>query len=671
MKRFIVGLLFTVLPGQSLFAQKAPVRFGDVPLIDLKMTRYDKDSSASAVILADYGISTLQYASDDFILTFERTTRIKILTKDGLDWADFEITLYHEGSNAEKISGVKGVTYNLENGKIVESKLKSDAVFREKYDANYDVVKASLPNVKEGSVIEFTYKVTSDFFVNFQDWDFQSTIPVRWSEYRAVIPEFFHYEKYMQGYVILDVNESTTSNNSITFTSVSRSGNYATKSNFNYDKIDFTDLRYRWAAKDVPAFKEEPYITTYRDYVSKINFELDYVKFPNQAVQPVMGSWDEICQKFAENPDFGGEISGNAFLKKTVQELTANLTTPEEKVGAIHQYVRNNILWDKSSRKYPVSSLKKVLEEKKGNNAEINLMMASMLEKAGFEVSAVLISTRDHGFVRQTTPVVSQFNYTICLVKIGENNVLLDATDKFLPTGVLPARCINGEGLVISKTGARWIALAAPGKSKTYTSTHLKLASDGTLTGKLQRDYVGYPAQTNRKVYFTKGEEDYIKDLRSKHNAEITKSEFKNTLELSEPFGETHELILNDHTTVAGDMIYINPLFGWKMADNPFKLEKREYPVDFGSPFDDTYLVRIILPDDYKLEEIPQSKIIALPNGGGKYTYNVSQAGNILSVTSALQINRNIFIQDEYPPLREFYNLIIAKQAEQIVLKKK
>jgi len=42
-----------------------------------------------------------------------------------------------------------------------------------------------------------------------------------------------------------------------------------------------------------------------------------------------------------------------------------------------------------------------------------------------------------------------------------------------------------------------------------------------------------------------------------------------------------------------------------------------------------------------------------------------------LSITSSLNINRSLFSQVEYPNLREFYNVMVAKQAEQIVLKKK
>ena len=191
---------------------------------------------------------------------------IKILSKDGLDQANFSIPLYHSGGSDEKLSGLKAITYNLERGKVVETKLKTDAIFKEKYDANLDFMKVTLPNVKEGSVIEITYKIASDFVVNFQDWEFQSTIPTVWSEYRARIPEYYNYEKYMQGYVALSVNEQTREPNSITINSKERAeGAAGGSTQFQSDKIDFQENRFRWVAKDIPAFKAEPFITTPRE----------------------------------------------------------------------------------------------------------------------------------------------------------------------------------------------------------------------------------------------------------------------------------------------------------------------------------------------------------------------------------------------------------------------
>ena len=671
----IIGTSILLMYALLLQAQKPPIKFGEVPLEQLKMTTYEKDSSASAVVLADFGESIIAYTQGiGFTLKFERVTRIKILSKDGLDQANFSIPLYHNGSNVEKLSGLKAVTYNLENGKVVESKLKSDAVFKEKYDANIDITKITLPNVKEGSVIEITYRILSDFItVNFQDWEFQKDIPVVWSEYRATVPEYFNYDKYMQGYIVLSANEHSIKPNSITINSSERSGDPrgAVNTTFSSDRVDFQEDHFRWVAVDVPAFKSEPFITTPRDYISKINFELSFTQFPNQPVKTYLGNWENVNKAYADSPDFGGQVTGNGFLKKNVEAITAGLTSPEEKMDAICSYVKQTVEWDELNRKYVSTTLKKVLDEKKGNSADINLLLASMLNKAELNVFPVLLSTRDHGFVREATPAESQFNYVVCLVRIGEKNILLDATDKFLPTGTIPERCLNGNGLVVSKDGFEWIKLQSPGKSRRAVNADLVLDDMGELKGKLKLERTGYYAQGARQNYFSKGESDYVKDFLGSKSWGLTKSEFLNANEVKQAFKETHELSIADHITTAGEMIYINPFIMEQQIANPFKLEQREYPVDYGSPFENIYLVKVQIPDGYTVEEAPKSKVMSLPGSAAKYLYNVVQTGNSISISSNLTINQSLFTQDEYPNLREFYNQMVAKQAEQIVLKKK
>lgn len=214
-------LFVSIFLSLSLHAQKPPIKFGDVSVDDLKMTTYAQDSSAEAVVLGDFGESKLEYnkTKESFQVMFERTRRLKILRKEGLEWANLNIPLYHNTSDEEKLTNLKAVTYNLENAKIVETKAKSESILKEKADDNLNLVKVTWPNVKVGSIIEVTYRVTSDFIFNFQDWDFQETIPTAWSEYRVTIPEYFNYEKYVQGYVGLAINESKTSSGSITITS--------------------------------------------------------------------------------------------------------------------------------------------------------------------------------------------------------------------------------------------------------------------------------------------------------------------------------------------------------------------------------------------------------------------------------------------------------------------
>ena len=644
--KFIISGLLLCLTVNCTLAQKSPLKFGVIPLEDLKMTVYDKDTSASAVVLADYGEAYIRVTSVSAMLNFDRHVRIKILKKDGLKWADGSVPLYHSGSSEEKVIRLKATTYNLENGKLVESDMSKDAIFKEKFNRDYRIQKFTLPNVKEGSVIEYSYTVTSDFLFNFPDWQFQYDIPVKWSEYWAMFPDFCIFEKYMQGYIPPTSYEVTSKNT-----------------------VDFKTEAHHWISKDVPAFKAEPYMTSEGDYVSKINFALARISIPGQITREIMGTWSKYNEDLIQSENFGRAVSGSGFLKKKAEELTSGMTDPMQKVAAIFNYVQSTLEWDGTKDKY-VDNLKDVLEKKKGTAADINIILAAMLEKVNVPSDMVLLSTRDHGFIRQQYPMADQLNYAICMVKVSDKTLFLDATEKYLPMGILPERCLNGLGLVISKTNHGWVDIEPKAKAKTSISTDLTLGVDGEVLGKVNLTCDGYDAHRLRANYYKKGEADYVKGFLADKNWEIKKSEFQNIKEINNTPQQIHEFTVGEYATLAGNVIYLNPFVTGQTKENVFKLPTREYPVDFGSPIEKVYLSKITLPEGFGVDELPKPKIITLPGNAGKYSYNITQMGNTLNVVSMLQINKSLFLQDEYPLLREFYNQMIAKQAEQIVLKK-
>jgi transglutaminase-like putative cysteine protease len=671
MKHTLCLLVCTLLLCASVFAQKPPIKFGDIPMEDMRMKTYPLDSGAEAVVLADYGESTLAYNQlTGFQIDFERIRRVKILTKEGLKHAQFAISLWRDDSSSdeEKLSGLRLVTYNLENGKIVETKVKSESFFKEKYDKNLSLMKCAWTNVKEGSVIEISYKVKSDFLFNFQDWAFQSDIPIRWSEYRARIPEYFTYQKYMQGYIGLVINDQSTRNNSVTLT-VRDNSSFSGPPKTSMEHVDFQEEYFRWVAKDVPAFKEEPYITTSSDYVSKMNFELAYTKFPNQGIKTYMGTWDDINKSYWEAVK--QEINGNGGLKDDVERVTAGATTNEQKAAKIFDYVRANVVWDERKRRYPEDTPRKIMDSKKGSSADINILLACMLDKAGIPVNPVLLSTRDHGFVRETIPVSSQFNYVVCAAKLGEKIMLLDATDRMLPFGVLPERCLNGNGLVVSSETYTWVSLTPKVKSRTIYTADVTLAETGEVKGTLKVDKSGYASARARRKYHSDGEGEYFKELTKDPVWTYSNGAVENANDINLPFKESYQIAASEAGTSGSATIYFNPFIVAREEENPFKSEKREYPVDFGNQFEEMYLARIVIPEGYVVDELPPSKQINLPENAARYIYNLAQQGNVINFTSSLSINRSSFTQDIYPNLREFYNLVVAKQSEQIVLKKK
>lgn len=654
------------------YTQKPPIKFGDVTLDEVKMTQYDADPSASALVLTDFGSSVIDYNPSEnwFKLNYERITRIKILTKDGYSQADFEVPIYHSGSSKEKLTGLKVVTHNLENGKVATSKIGNDAIFEEKYDQNTNIIKFTAPNVREGSVVEVTYKISSDFLQYLRDWDFQSTIPVLWSEYRTYIPEYFHYYKYTQGYVAMHVNESRENAKSFTITGKSGDDTFLQRASIQTSTLSYKENYNRYAVKDAPAFRNEPFMTTYLDYISRINFELGYYQFPNQMRKDIMGTWDDLVKTLLESQYFGVAVKGSGFLKKTAEEAMQGAASPTEKIAAIYNYVKSTIEWDGAYRKYLTDeNLKDALDKKKGSSSHINLTLVSMLQKAGFNANPVILSTRNHGFVRENMALSSQFNYVIAQVIIDNKYLLLDATDRMLPMGILPERCLNGRGYVVSAENPGWIELAAP-KTKTGVAAKLTLSDDGDINGQLKITSDGYAARKVRNAYFSNGEEEYVKTFSHGKPFSITRSEFKNTTVLDAMIEEHYEFELPKETPSPGT-IYFSPIIYLSEGENPFKPEKREYPVNFGNAFERMFTLSLTLPSSYEIDEIPQSKAFSLPDGGGRYVYNVVVNGSTITITSILSVNKGLFSQLEYPNLREFYNLVVAKQAEHIVLKKK
>lgn len=644
--KFAYCLLLILTTYYSGFAQKDPIKFGDVSMEELKMTSYPADTSASAVILMDYGNTFISTTVDAFVLLRERTLRIKILSKEGLDWANIRIPYV---PRSEKITQVKGITFNLENGKMVETKLTRESIQREKLTKYVDIQSFTLPNVKVGSVLEVTYTLTSEDFYTFPDWQFQYSIPTKHSEYRVTIPEFFTFEKYMAGYLIVS--------------------DYTVKDAFGVEGIN--SKLHRWVLTNVPAFKPEPFMTSEEDYLSKIYFALSYISPPKRPVIEVMGSWDKLQNDLNKSEGFGTLLTKGTGIKDITETVIAGLTTPEDKIKAIYKYVTSTLEWN-GVRDFIADPPRSVLEKKKGTTGDINVILGAMLTQAGIPVKMVLLSTRDHGFVREQYPISSQFNYVVCMTTLGDKTLFLDGTVRNLPIGVLPERCLNGKGLVISEGGPiSWIPLSTKQRSKTVASVDLTLDKDATLKGTLTYTRDGFAAYRMRNDFLKSGKENYLKDFSKGETFEVVKSDFQNVEDLSLLPIEKHDIVVSDQATSNGDVIYLNPILFNKHESNPFKTETRTYPIDFSSPIESTFIGKIQLPEGYVAEEIPPAKLISLPQGAGRFTYSISTNGNSLNIVSTLIINKSLFSQDEYLLVKEFYNQVVLKHAEQIVLKKK
>lgn len=515
--RTTAALAAGLLAAGAARAQPEPIKFGKPDPKDFTAAPFVGDSTAAAVVLCDYGTTRFQLKGADFQLVTERVTRIKILKKAGYDAATVEVPLYHRNASEEKLSSLRGMTYNLTGGQVVKTKLDGATTFLEERTPNVRVRKFTLPDVREGAVIEYAYSVTSDFLFNFQDWTFQREYPVRWSEYRAAIPEYFDYKMLMQGYHTLAVNTRTEDTGQYTlhteggFSSAGGglsnpgSGHVAAAN----DLITARLTNYHWAMKDVPAFRFEPYMTTADDYLDRIDFELAGERFPGQGYQNVAGTWSKIDDELLADDNFGKQLDRGGFLKDQLLGLAAKHPDPAARAAAVRHIVLAAVRYDGTNRYSTTGSLRKAYDAHRGTAADVNLLLIAALRGAGLPAHPVLLSTRDHGRVNQTLPLLERFNYVVALVPVaGGQDLLVDATEPLLPCGTLPERCLNQTGRLIMPKAAdgRWVDLAPAQRHVHYQQVALTLDAQGGLTGKVHEEHGGYAGADARQQLATLGE---------------------------------------------------------------------------------------------------------------------------------------------------------------------
>lgn len=298
-------------------------------------------------------------------------------------------------------------------------------------------------------------------------------------------------------------------------------------------------------------------------------------------------------------------------------------------------------------------------------------MLVAILKEAGYDCEPVILSTRNHGRIQEMYPVLAKFNYVVAKVKIDTSNYLLDATSNYLLFNTLPERCLNDNGRVISKKNPGWIQLLNTEIKNSFTQVDLNLNEDGSMKGKCTVTSTGLDGNDRRNSYMNKNEKEFLEEFTAVHQAwSVTEFHISNLDTLDKPFTESYSLEIPDEAQVAGDRLYLNIMSGFGQKTNPFKLEKRVYPVDFSCPIKENYMINITIPAGWVVEQLPQAASLLLPDKAGLFKCLFQENSGVLQIISTLKINKNMFLPEEYDQLKEFFRLMVAKQAEQIVLKK-
>ncbi len=652
-------LLTTLLFSVSAFAQD--FAFGKISTEEMDMKKYDKDTSAHAVVLNEYGTSKINLTNDyDVRLTFEYHTKIKFFDSKEFDSeGTIEIPIYNSDNMVyEEVEDIKGITfYKDDNGNIQQAQLDPKKILRVKDSKHWSTLKFAMPALRNGCVTEISYKLISPYLLNFHSWNFQDHIPKVNSVYEVHIPGIYTYSASLKGYLKLTRNQATLQPKCFTF---------------GTGAADCSDIIY--GISDVPAFIEEDYMTSPKNYRSAVNFELqEETNINTGAKTKVTKDWKDIDYLLKQDYGFGSQLKRKDLFKDKIASAIANKTTDLDKAKGIYAYIQKTIKWNERDDLESLDGVKQALENHTGSSGDVNIALIDALNAGGIKTEAVMISTRAHGNLNKLYPNVGDFNYVIAKANIGDKSYFLDATDPSLSFGMLPLRCLNDQGRVFSlDKPSYWVDISTGQSENTTYALDLTLQDNGKMKGTITRYSMGYSGYLRRKeIKKFNSTDEYVESFGEKlHHTKILKSNIENIDSLDNTLSETYEIEMTVYDDANKARLSFNPYLLNRIVSNPFKLAERDFPVDWGMPSNDRYVVNIHLPAGYTIENLPQAISFAMPNQGGNFITAFDGDKQNFTFSYNTRFNKSVYMPEEYPYLKELYNKIILAEKNELVFKK-
>lgn len=652
------------------YAQK----FGKVTQDEVSQTAHTSEPDAQAAILSQVGRTYFEYNKNEsrFELITEVYKKIKIYDENASDLADISIRYYRTNRMKEKVSGIKAIAYNIENNKLKKSELSSKDVFTEETSKNWSTRKFAIPSIKKGTVFEYRYKIRSPFVYEIPKWQNQYDIPCDYSEVEVEIPEYFNYNTRTTGAVGLDVDTRTKSDK-IVF-----QGTFTSASSASFDRkrtapqtVSYETTISKYTSSNVPSLKDEDFVYHMNTYRSSILFELLYTKFPGSTIEYYSKSWNSIAENLQDNSSFGKllnkKIKSTDDLIESVKDKSA-----QEKLAIIYNNIKNRMEWNESYGIYASQSLNEAYEKQSGSIADINLLLINTLRKAGLTAQPVLTKNVYSGVLNQFYPTVTDLNYVLVLVLVGDDAIYLDASDSSVDLGYLPTRATNLNGVLIIQNTGELVEIPNPNRDQRAYVMNLEIDDELICTVTENAKY-SHNASSMMKQYSPskKTEEELIEAFEEDKEGIFTESlkiENKTKTFPNYTLAATYET--ENLLESIGDKLFLDCTGNKGYKINPFIEENRSYPVFFNDKMEETIVYSIAIPEGYTLLEMPEKLNVSMPDKLGSFTFNSNMMNNKIIINSRLKINATYLGPEMYAGIKTFFDHIATKHKEKIVLVK-
>lgn len=669
-KKLFFVLVVATISLTATAQQTVNMKFGKPTEEELQMTTYAPDSSAEAVVLCR--LTTVEYIIQEngYLVNYNEKFRIKVLKPSGTRYAKVVIPYQVNMSHGSKLGGLRfsmfandfkgapssefgfdsgsmtseamgdysdesvedleATAFNLQGNKVVKSKLKKSDVVKKKIDEQNYQLEFTVPDVKEGTVIEYEYQIHSELFWLLHDWYPQCEIPVAYAKLDMNIPS----------YLLFNIEEHGIQR--LTCTCTNGVVRYKLISDPMANPVSAVSNHYICTGRNLKAMPKDDYVYCVQDFRAGVTAELKQFRLRGTMQMDYAKTWEQIDEMILNDEDLGKRLVDHSPLKDLLQEKKIEeIADKDARAVAVYQLVMSKVKWDGTYKMRPQNP-NETLSNGIGSNADINLILIQSLNDVGLHAAPVVLRMRDQGQLPFNFPSLHKLStFVVDIVTDTGKNVFLDASSKGGYLNVLPENLlVERARLVLTNKKSQWVNLQQATKSQKSTIINAVLTPDGVLKGTQTITYTGYAAMAFRQAKQMDGFSPSVTD-----SIEFTRQ-----------------------GVVDGERISICPFNTPPMVKNPFTEEQRLMPIEFPCVQSEQVVVNITLPDGYVLEQKPKALALTNTNKSISGRLFTDFDKNMVQVRYQFNVNKLIQPQPNYNSIRELFVLLAEHSKDMLVI---
>ncbi len=419
-----------------------------------------------------------------------------------------------------------------------------------------------------------------------------------------------------------------------------------------------------WIYGETPALKEEYNMPATNNIVPRLSYSS-------------VESWDAVYNWYKDIAK--DRYTVDQAIEETVEELTANLLTEDDKIRAIYHFVASQIRYvgiELGQGAYQPTPADQVLSVRYGDCKDKTTLMIAMLDLVGIEAFPVMLNPAPYQYIDLELPSLGQFSHLIAAVPRNDGDYIwLDPAADTCSYGDLPARNRGRKGFVIQSDWGEFvdIPISTPESNRLIVDTEIVVTEDGTVQGAMRIDTLGqynFEARLEYKQVSPSEWKDTFAVGLSKQfpGVRVDSVQVSNLGDLNEPVQLNVGFTAKNYAELVGNRLMF-PLPSDEFSDYAeiFAAAERQHPLDLRYPMQMKKTIRIILPEGWTAT-FPQD--LRLENRFASMERQYKLKGNQIHYEISFTIKESIIPPEDYLAAKRFFDMLVREDRTQLILEK-